>query len=323
MMMSFMSRIGSRENSRQLCSLLIAAAIGALSAGNASAQYTSGVGVDGITATGSGQVELEPKRLRLNMWIEAKGKDAKSAAKALASHQERVREDLQAMNAKAETIRFSTTRFKSGESEEQTAMQMMQRQMESSPIGLDEQDALPDIITARSALQVDWELPTTDAQALAILPEGLKEQIVKRDLAGKENQPDLTEEQLEQLDEMAAMMEETVTSYGYGGSSDPSEPQIVYVAEADPEQRRAAIKEAFDQARQSAELIAAAAGIEMGDLRGIAINQQQSEMMQAIRYASYSGSDEQPFATTSPDEVTSPTLDALTLRISLVAVFKL
>lgn len=322
MMMSFMSRIGSRDSIQQLCSLLIAAAIGAFSAGSASAQL-SAVGVDGITATGSAQVDLEPKKLRLNMWIEAKGKDAKSAAKALASHQERVREDLIAMNAKAETIRFSTTRFKSGQSEEQSAMQMMQLQMESSPLGLDEQDALPDIVTARSALQVDWELPTTDRHALAILPEGLKEQIVKRDLAGKENQPNLTEEQLERLNEMAAMMQETITSYGYGGSSDPSEPQIAYVAEADPEQRRAAIKEAFDQARQSAELIAAAAGIEMGALRSIAINQQQSEMMQAIRYASYGGSDEQPFATVSPAEVTSPTLDELTLRISLVAVFKL
>lgn len=322
-MISFVNRIGSRENSRRLCSLLIAAAIGALSAGNALAQYTSGVGADGITAAGSGEVELEPKRLRLNMWIEAKGKNAKSAAKALASHQERVREDLLAMNAKADTIRFSSTRFKSGQSEEQNAMQMMQLQMESSPIGLDEQNALPEIVTARSALQVDWELPTTDSLALAILPEGLKEQIAKRDLAGKENQPDLPDEQLERLEEMAAMMDEAVSSYGYGGSSDASEPQIVYVAETDPEQRRTAIKGAFDQARQSAELIASATGTELGALKSIVINQQQSEMMQAIRYATYSGSDEQPFATASPGEVTSPTLDDLSLRISLVAVFEM
>lgn len=323
-MLSFISRIGMGETRHRVCGMLIAAAIGAIGCGHASAQYTSGIGGDGITAMGTGQVDLEPKKLRLNMWIEAKGKDAKSAAKALASHQERVREDLVAMNAKAESIKFSTTRFKSGQSgQQQNMVQMMQRQMGSTPFDVAEEDALPDVLTARSALQVEWELPTTDTQALAILPEGLKAQIVNRDLAGKKNQPDLPEEQLEQLNEMSATMRESMGSFGYDDSSDPSKPQIVYVAEADPQQRQDAIKQAFDQARQSAELVAAAVGIELGALKSVATNQQQAEMMQAMRYAGYGASDEMPFGKGSPGELTSPTLDELVLRISLVAVYEL
>lgn len=322
-MIRFIRRIRSTECRQRLWGLLIATAIGTISCSDASAQFTSGIGGDGITATGSGQVDLEPKKLRLNMWIEAKGKDAKSAAKALASHQERVREDLVAMNAKADTVRFSTTRFKSGDSDQQrNTMRMMQRQMGSTPFDLAQQDAVPDIVTARSALQVEWDLPTTDAQALAILPEGLKAQVVNRDLAGKKNQPDLTEEQLEQLNEMSAMMEESMGSFGFDDSNDPSKPRIVYVAEAAPEQRQTAMKQAFEQARQSAELVAAAAGIELGALKSVAINEQQAEWMQAMRYAGYGANDNNPFAMASPGEVTSPTLDELMFRVALVVVYE-
>lgn len=321
-MVHFSSRVGLSKYRQPLCTFLIAAAIGSISCGVAPAQYMPGVGGEGISAAGTGQTELEPKKLRLNMWVEAKGKDAKSAAMALASHQERVRKDLVAMNAKAESVQFSAPRFTSGETDQgQSAMRMMRRQMGS--VNLGEQDEVPEIVTARSALQVEWDLPTTDPQALAILPEGLKQQIVTRDLAGKENKPDLTEEEAEKLDEITAMMQENMGGFSYSGPSDGTEPKIVYVAEVDSEQRQAAMKQAFDQARQSAEIVSAAAGIDLGPLKSVVVNEQQIAIMRATRFTGYGGQEESPFAKTSPDEVTSATLEGLTLQLSLMAVYDL
>lgn len=285
------------------------------------AQYASGMGAEGIAVMGVGQIALEPQKLELSMRVQAQGTDAKSAAKALVAHQERVRKDLVAMNADAESIRFSSPKFESGESQEkQQAMRMMRRQMGgASTAGLAN---APAVVTAMSSLRVQWALPKIEPEALAILPQGLKEQIISRDLAGKNNQPEMDEETREQLSEMEAMMEESFGSFSFGGESDRLQPRIVFVATADTEQRQEAMKQAMAKARQSAELIAAAADVELGRLKSLAASDQQLERIQVMRY-SYGESDESSFTDDDANKITSTTLDGLKLSVTLMAVYEL
>ncbi len=288
----------------------------------ASAQYMPGGGGDGVMATGVGQVSLEPSRLELTMRVQAQGIDAKSAAQSLMDHKEKVREDLVAMNADPESITFTSTKFESGQSEQQRqAAQMMQYQMRASGVPASVPDDTPEIVTAIAGLTAQWALPDVDRDALALLPQRLKEQVVSRDLAGKKNQPDLDDEARESLEQMQEMMEESFGGFGFGDGDDSSGPRIVFTATAEPEQREEAMQQAFKKARDSAELIASAAGIGLGKLRRIAAQDQQTESFQMARFSGY-GEDELVMPETE-GQLTAATLDGLSLKISVMTVYEI
>lgn len=279
---------------------------------------TRGAG-DGITATGMGVVELDPQRLRLDMWVQAQGKDAKSAVQSLAAHKERVEKDLKEMNADLESIQFSATRLSTGDDqpdEMKAAAQMMRRQMGQPALDTDD---LPTIYTAKAALQVEWPLPTKDRDALAILPQGLLDQIESRDFAGEENKPELPEEQQERLEETQAMMQESIGSYSFGSESD-SGPKIVFVAAVDRQQRMKATKQAFERARESAELIAEASGIDLGQLQKAAAAP-TSANTRAMQYAWNSETESNPFDEVDETHVTASSPDTLEYIVSLTVVY--
>ncbi|QDV87436.1 SIMPL domain-containing protein [Planctomycetes bacterium TBK1r] len=281
---------------------------------------------EGIVARGTAVVAVEPSALRLTMSIQAQGKDAKSAVRSLAAHKERVRKELGEMNADTDSIQFTSTQLSSGgnENSEQRQymqmMQMMQRQMgQAAP----DMDSVPTVYTATTSLKVDWPLPTKDADALSLLPQGLRDQISQRDFKGEKNKPEIDEESLEKMKEMQAMMDE---NYGYSiDSSNSGGPNILFVGKISDEQRREAMKSAIEKAKKSAAVTAEALGVKLGKLKtlwptengGSSGASSYSAYMASEMYWSY---DEEEDGEVGED-ITANAIDGLRFQVSVFAVY--
>ncbi|QDV43568.1 hypothetical protein Enr13x_34250 [Stieleria neptunia] len=284
----------------------------------------SGSVPEGIVARGTATVTVEPSALRLTMSVKAQGKDPKSAVRSLAAHKQRVRKELGEMNANSESVQFTSTQLSTGgsnNSEQQQYMRMMQRQMGQVVPDLGE---VPTVYTATASLRVDWPLPTTDPEALSLLPQGLRDQISKRDFQGDNNAPDLDEESLEKLEASQAMGDET---YMYMEEGDSGEARIQFVGKLSPDQRRDGLKSAIAKAKTSAQVTAEALEVKLGKLKTLWPNEStssttysRSAYMGSEYYASYGDTDADA-TEDSQSDVTAATLDGLRFSVSIFAVY--
>ncbi len=281
---------------------------------------------EGIVARGPAVVTVEPSALRLTMPIQAQGKDAKSAVLSLTAHKQRVRKELGEMNADTDSIEFTSTQLSSGgnENSEQRQymqmMQMMQRQMgQAAP----DMDSVPTVYTATTSLKVDWPLPTKDADALSLLPQGLRDQISQRDFKGEKNKPEIDEESLEKMKEMQAMMDE---NYGYSmDGSNSGGPSILFVGKVGDEQRREAMKSAIEKAKKSAGMTAEALDVKLGKLKTLWPTENRSSSgsssysayMESEMYWSYDEEEDEE----AGEDVTANAIDGLRFQVSVFAVY--
>ncbi|PAY16771.1 hypothetical protein CKO51_24840 [Rhodopirellula sp. SM50] len=281
---------------------------------------------EGIVARGTAVVAVEPSALRLRMSIQAQGKDAKSAVRSLAAHKERVRKELGEMNADTDSIQFTSTQLSSGgsdNSEQRQYMQMMQMMQRQMGQAAPDMDSVPTVYTATTSLKVDWPLPTKDADALSLLPQGLRDQISQRDFKGEKNKPEIDEESLEKMKEMQAMMDE---NYGYSiDGSNSGEPNILFVGKISDEQRREAMKSAIEKAKKSAALSAEALDVKLGKLKTLWPTENGSSSG-ASSYSAYMASemywsDDGEDDGEAGEDVTANAIDGLRFQVSVFAVY--
>ncbi|MFO0942446.1 MAG: SIMPL domain-containing protein [Pirellulales bacterium] len=273
--------------------------------------------VPGLSATATESVSLQPDGLRLAMKIQAVGKDAKSAVKALNEQREIVRKELTAMNATADSIRFSATEAGSGTGNDNEARMFRSMRM-GGPVGgpggaEDEEPTLPRVFTATCWVVAKWTIPSKDADALALLPAMLRGQITARDLEGKKRKPDLDAEQLEQYEQMAQMMEQQM-SYS---SSDMQTVRIEFFARVPDEVLAKTTATAFDRAKKQAEVLSKAAGTNLGKIHSV-----MSDPRDSMRemYRSWGGSGTQSIEAWLKSEENveySTSLDSLHLSVSV------
>ena len=239
------------------------------------AQYTDYTFASGrgIGSTGSATVKPKPERIRLLMWVQAQGVDAKTAITALSEHKSRVKADLEKMKAESKSIEFSSVRLSAGTGDENQERQMAyMRRMMMQQNGDDvEMPEMPTIYTAICALKAEWPLPAGAGEAVALLPATLKQQIQKRDFAGEKNTPELDESAQERMEEMQAMMEDEYGGGFYGGSDEGDATVIYFVATISKEERQKALKKAFAEAKEDAEELAAAGGLKLSKLESVGV----------------------------------------------------
>lgn len=273
--------------------------------------------VHGLSSTATESVALQPDGLRLAMKIQAVGKDGKSAIKALNEQKELVRKELTAMNATADSIRFSSTDVNSGSGNDNEARMIRSMRMGGAfggPGGGDEDDepALPKVFTASCWTVAKWTLPSKDSDALALLPAMLRQQISARDLDGKKRKPELDAEQLEQYQQMAMMMEQQM---GYG--SEMQSVRIEFFANVPQDLAAKTTAAAFDRAKQQAEVLAKAAGTKLGKIHTI-----MSDPRESMRemYRVWNGPNNQnieAWLKSEPNVEYSASLDNLQLSVSV------
>ena len=209
---------------------------------------------------------VAPEKIRLVVWVQAKGKDAKSAITALNEQKARVKKDLESMKAEVASIKFSPSRVAADETnQQQVAMMGMQipGRGNAKPV------KPPTVFLAKCAVKAEWSLPVSEGDALAILPANLLEQVKARDIEGKNNKPMLDGDAQEQLDEMETMMHAQYSPYGGAGG-----PEIMFVGKVSNELVEQVTQKAFQSAVKKAEMISKSSSLTLGKIMGV--NKQQS-----------------------------------------------
>jgi uncharacterized protein YggE len=225
-----------------------------------------------IQATGQHEIKLAPQKLRLSLAIRAEGTDAKNAIEAFVKHKERVKKELVEMKAEESTIDISTPRLMGSMAGMPQVMpgttSIFGLQAVPPPVpGESRPEGLPKVYTAVAQVTAEWALPTTDADALAMLPETLKEQIAARDLMGQKNKVKLDSVQQEKIEELQTMVQQTMS---YAMSTGEGQPFTVqFVAKVDDETRTKVMRAAYERAVATAKILAAAAGFRLGELVSI------------------------------------------------------
>jgi uncharacterized protein YggE len=222
-----------------------------------------------IHASGQYEVKLEPQKLRLTLNIRAEGVDAKSAIEALLEHKERVKTELLAMKAEEASIDFGAAQLTSGIPGMSAEMMRYGSRMIAQVAGAANSDPadVPKVYIAASRVRAEWPLPTTDADALAMLPETLKEQVKERDLMGEKNKAQLDDPQQEKLEEMQAAMQENMGYYS--DNSEAAAAAVMFVAKVDEKVRKKAVSAAYEQAMAQAKMLSTLTGKPLGSLKSL------------------------------------------------------
>jgi uncharacterized protein YggE len=218
-----------------------------------------------IHASGQQEVKLAPKKLRMTLNIRAEGADAKSAIEAFVKHKERVKKELLEMKADEASIEIGAPQLSTnipGMPDQWSSYAPRIYAQTQRAAGVHDASQPPKVYVAVSVVKAEWPLPTTDADALALLPETLKEQITSRDLVGQKNKAKLDKAQQEKIDELKAAMQEN-----YAGSTEETQQfTVLFVADVDEQSRKQALKTAYDRAVAQAETLASVSGHKLGDL---------------------------------------------------------
>jgi uncharacterized protein YggE len=231
--------------------------------GTVHAQVESPAGIQatgGIQTSGTATIQVVPTKIRLTLTMEAEADEAKKAIKLLQAHKEKVRQSLSELKAEEKSIKFSNTRldqndgFPANYPSPAIRARILQQ---ANNRGVDPED-LPIIFIAKSDLQVDWALPTTDPDAITLLVSALKEQVVEKDLVGKNIESDIADELRDKVDALQQMAMQQ--GYYMDNSGTAAGLSVTLVGEVTPEQRKEAIKAAFEEAVANAKDIAAATG---------------------------------------------------------------
>jgi hypothetical protein len=234
-----------------------------------------------IHASGQHQVKLPPKKLRLTLSMKAEGLDAKSAIRALADHKTKVKTELLALKAEEASITFGATRLSSGiaglpPEAARYGQQMIMQMLDSGPHGgrggggAAKQGEMPTVFTAVASARAEWALPTTDLDALALLPETLKEQIKQRDLVGEKNKAKFEAAMQERVEEISTAMRDRMG--GYSSDNETAPFAVLFVSRMDEPTRQAATKAAFEQASAEADALAKVTTFKKGPVLSLRYN---------------------------------------------------
>lgn len=242
----------------KLCYSLVALL---LLAAPALAQEASSPSVSGV---GTATIKRPTNKLRMTMVLTARGKTLDEALGGLKDRKTAVALQLKKLQAEQESIEFGETAIApegQERNEVQRMMQMRSARGGKPPKGLE----LPKQATVTSTLHVDWPLKYDSHEALLIAVKQLQDQIAAADLAGLKEPKKLSPEEAE-LEEELAGAEEQYDPYGNRQQAPPGHPSYSYIAIIKPEERTAALAEAFAQAKTKAGQLAAAAGSQLGSL---------------------------------------------------------
>ena len=116
-------------------------------------------------------------------------------------------------------------------------------------------------------LTAQWPLAGNTTEKLLLAADAVREKIKAADLAGGKETPKLSPEEQELAEEMAAQ-----ASPNPGGDEEqvkPGEPRFLFVTRLSPQDRQAALADAFAKAKLQAAELAKAAGAGLGPLTGI------------------------------------------------------
>lgn len=221
-----------------------------------------------VQAFGEHLLDLQPEKVRLLLIAKAEGASAKEAVARLTKHKEAVRGELTAMKAEANSIKMTSSEMRHHilgippQYQNMNAKFFTNLLEGSLNIRLED---LPTVHTATCVIEADWVLPEGDSDLVLQFPNSLREQVAERDLVGDDNGVELSPEQSANITKFKAAIDEHMGFYDENSPQD-QQVQVLFVASIKPEARAAALKSAFEKAREECQLLATASGHKLGRL---------------------------------------------------------
>jgi uncharacterized protein YggE len=251
--------------------------------GVAQAQLPGAAGAASVTGSGTTVLTRSPKTLRLRIDLSGSAKSTKDALAKLKSIGDAATAKLTELGAEKETVKLSPPRIADASNDQRRQMEMMVRQRMRAGGKKPKAQPEPPVVVSAS-LTAEWKLAGKDAAALLIEGHDLEESVKAADLAGsKHKSEEASEEEQEMADEMADQF-----GMQNDGQPKPGQPLFVYVAKVDEAERAKALSSAFAKARAEAEQLAAAAGVQIGPLRGLQSQAAPSDI-ENYGYSRYNG----------------------------------
>ena len=278
---------------------------------------------EGISVTGAAESVAPADFMRLGMTIEAQGATFEDAIELLAKKRKKATIKLEKLLAVEDSIEFGdVTAGQAGGSP--ARMQQVRQMMGNDPRMAKMMEAKPPVKLTLS-VTADWKLDTeADPDDQLVETDKLKQKISDADVGGVKDENELSEEQQELAEEMAAMVQQ------YTGSQGPKAgaPEFRYGRQVPAAKYDQLVGEAFADAKGKAERLASATGFELGTPRSIVDS--SAQMSQALQYQmsyGYGGRSEAVKTKTLEDggkEVfgTSPNKITVTARVAVVYAIK-
>jgi uncharacterized protein YggE len=217
-----------------------------------------------IAGVGTARVKLAPTVLRMHLILLGRGKTAEDALAALKTRRELAVSQLEKLKVAKDSISFSNLAASSGANQQQRRMEMMIAQRMGRKKNV---KPVQPPVTVTTLLTAEWNLAGDAPEKLLITADTLRRQIQAADLSGAKEMGKLSGEEQELAEEMADQIQQMDPSEDE--STQPGQPQLIFVAKLPAKDRQAAAVEAFGKARKQALELAEAAGVTLGRLTGL------------------------------------------------------
>jgi uncharacterized protein YggE len=217
---------------------------------------------EAITGMGMVTVPAEPSRVRMVVEVLGTGKSLEEALGNLKDRQEAAKLQLDALKADKASIKIGSPTMSTLPADQRMQMMIRQRMMNRGRAAAKKEK--PKTYTLTATLTAEWPLTAASPEQLLLSVHQLQEKVKAADLAGAKSLEKATPEEEEEAEEMQEM-----TASDDNEKVELGVPHFVYVARISDEQRAKAMAEAFQKAKTQAMQSAQAAGIELGELKGV------------------------------------------------------
>ncbi len=221
-----------------------------------------------VSVSGSSTIKRLPDSIRVIVTVQGKGKTIDEALKNLQNEEKSAIAKLQKIGFVKDKIKIEDYDFDDSQENKQRQMQMMvaQRMRKTGP----QKPVESETVSLQCFLFAEWSIPVKTVEEILKESYTLKQKVKAANLVPKKEE--LTPEEEE--------MEEEMESMHYPGEPESSrEPRFVYVSNITEEERQQAYTEAYGNARKQGQILAKAAGANLGgliNLTGFFANTQRS-----------------------------------------------
>jgi uncharacterized protein YggE len=269
-----------RENNMHIqdrrCSLTIVMAALLLAAASVQAQDTPGY----VTATGSARLERTPTAIEMSVQLLGRGATPTDALADLKKRQATAREVVGQLGAIEDSIELGSPSLSNEyNAQRENFLEAIQQRMRGHTGPVPKGLQLPKSITVTSTMNARWKLSATDIETFMIESHALIEKIKAADPGGAKSKDDLSPEEEEWMEEMQGVLDDMGEEM-----ATPGEPDFMYIAQIDAQEREKLLADAVAMARTKATELTVAAGAQLGKLASIESEGDSPDMSEVEMY---------------------------------------
>ncbi len=249
--------------------------------GSAYSQATDG---NVILTTGKASIEVPAERMLLVVDLIARNQDVREAVTSLQDRIEAAKAQVAALGANEDSVKIADPKIATAQSDAQQSLRA--QVLEGFNLaGRDlETTALQPMVTVTARLTAEWDLSESDAIERLATVYQLQQQIKDAKLSGADENEELSEEELELLEEAQMMANDF-----FSDEQKPGEPTFLFYTAIRQEQREAALKQAFESAKAQGVQLANAAGVQLGELQSLQDATASTTLAEEFAYGYSSG----------------------------------